>query len=638
MSWRLEGGLLEGDPAELLESLLARLPTGSLSGAVGGGAIAKVIVDQPSSSGTYDYLVPDEMASDLTVGSLVRVPLRGRRTRGWVVGFADSSAFASVRPISARLGGMPIFGRAELALARWVSGYYIGPLYQVLRHFQPPTLPPPQPRGSIWPGAGVLDRTRSRVELIEHAPAVPPVEVLAARVAEARERGETAILVLPTLAGTLSEELRRLFPGSVIIDSRQSSARRTRAWVRAATSPSLIIGGRAAVFAPAGRLGFIGVLDDGNPALKEESAPCYDSREVAIVRGRLSGARVAICGAAPSPEARAWATRATGPAGAEVHSAWPALEIAYRGDDPPGPGALGSTAVARSRSVLRQGGRVLFFINRVGESRCLVCKGCLRVRRCALCEGALMRDGSAGSFTCSRCKAAAPLPCPDCSSTKTRRLGIGTRGLVSESERLFPDVSISRADRESGERASDASIVVGTEAAFWRAGGVDLVVFVDLDSMLLQPDAFAAESTFRLIARAGSLLPQRRFARFNPGLILQTYIKRSAVASAAVAGSAEKLMRHELGAREESSLPPFSRTALVTLTGDDSGRRATEMFSSLVAAGCSVLGPDRIRSGMRLLVLSTRPPEDWPLVASAAAEARKGRCRVRIEVDPARLT
>lgn len=107
------------------------------------------MVDVDPRPGPFDYLVGQ---LDLRVGSLVRVPLGGRRVRGVVVGFPDQPGAARLRPVAQVLGRGPAGDEVLLALARWVAWYHVTPLPVVLRRLVGDRLPdawtPPAGPGS----------------------------------------------------------------------------------------------------------------------------------------------------------------------------------------------------------------------------------------------------------------------------------------------------------------------------------------------------------------------------------------------------------------------------------------------------------------------------------------------------------
>ena len=53
--------------------------------------IARVLPDLPLDK-VFDYLIPAHLGDQVRVGTMVRVPLHGRRVGGWVVALADEPA------------------------------------------------------------------------------------------------------------------------------------------------------------------------------------------------------------------------------------------------------------------------------------------------------------------------------------------------------------------------------------------------------------------------------------------------------------------------------------------------------------------------------------------------------------------
>ena len=47
--------------------------------------VCRVVPDVTAVERVFDYLVPDALSARVRVGTIVRVPLQGRRVRGWVV-------------------------------------------------------------------------------------------------------------------------------------------------------------------------------------------------------------------------------------------------------------------------------------------------------------------------------------------------------------------------------------------------------------------------------------------------------------------------------------------------------------------------------------------------------------------------
>ncbi|NOU36376.1 MAG: primosomal protein N' [Kiritimatiellaceae bacterium] len=98
--------------------------------------IAKVAVDL-SLDREFDYLIPEPLRPLVEIGSRVEVPFRSRTVTGFVVGFADKSAFGDLKPIGKVLGEKSLVTESVMELARWMSSYYLAPFETCVRTLLP---------------------------------------------------------------------------------------------------------------------------------------------------------------------------------------------------------------------------------------------------------------------------------------------------------------------------------------------------------------------------------------------------------------------------------------------------------------------------------------------------------------------
>ncbi|MGH7425750.1 MAG: primosomal protein N', partial [Candidatus Methylomirabilales bacterium] len=102
-----------------------------------------------------DYLVPEPLQEVLLLGAIVRVPLRGRRARGWVVGTRTvMDAPEGALPVAKVSSPLPVFDSALLEVARAMARRYIHPLSSFLRLFTPPLLARSKSAGLPTPAHG----------------------------------------------------------------------------------------------------------------------------------------------------------------------------------------------------------------------------------------------------------------------------------------------------------------------------------------------------------------------------------------------------------------------------------------------------------------------------------------------------
>lgn len=85
-----------------------------------------------------DYVIPEELAGKVEVGSRVTVPLQNRRVNAVVLELPQESAHRGrLKEVAALIGQRPMFTPALLKLARWMADYYLVAPHQVLRTMLP---------------------------------------------------------------------------------------------------------------------------------------------------------------------------------------------------------------------------------------------------------------------------------------------------------------------------------------------------------------------------------------------------------------------------------------------------------------------------------------------------------------------
>jgi primosomal protein N' (replication factor Y) len=384
-------------------------------------------------------------------------------------------------------------------------------------------------------------------------------------------------------------------------------------WPRAAEGASVVIGTRAAAWAPRPHLDAVLVLDEHDEAYQEERAPTWHARDVAIERARRAGARCTLASPCPSLEALAAGALITPPR-AEERAGWPVVEVVDRRREPPGLGLFSERLVA----VAHDAERMVCVLNRKGRARLLACGVCGELARCEVCGAAVQQDDE--GLRCSRCGAGRPLLCAACGSTRLKMLRMGVTRAAEELEALVRrPVAEVTADGSSKQRAP---ILVGTEAVLHRVRSADVVAFLDLDQELLAPRYRAAEQAMALLARAARLVGGR-----GGRLLLQTRLPDHEVIAAAVHADPARLAEPERARRAELRFPPVTAMAMI------SGEAAAAYVDGLRAgsandAALEILGP----ADGRWLV---RAP-DHQRLCDALAGVPRPPGRLRVNVDPSR--
>ncbi|HET9690898.1 MAG TPA: hypothetical protein VFP61_07075 [Acidimicrobiales bacterium] len=605
----------------------------------------RVLPDAGALDKQFDYLLaastPGRPAGVVQVGSEVRVDLHGRRVGGWVVGVGVTPPpGVDLRPVARVRGHGPTADLVELSA--WAAWRWAGRRAALLATASPPravaALPPPRltppapPRSTpVHLPAAVAD---GRPLLVRLAPAVDPTPLLAA----IAQRGPTLVVVPSSgRAAALAGRLRRGGGDVALVPD---------GWAQARAGAAVVVGARAAAWAPCPGLAAVVVVDAHDEALVQEQAPTWSAFEVAAERARRAGV---VCVAIS-----AWPTAALAAACGEVVAApvtaeragWAPVEVVDMRDVDPRLGLWSPRVV----DLARGGGRVVVVVNRTGRARLLVCAACRSVARCERCDAAVEAaaveaeavEAAAGAprgagaavgevLRCPRCALERPVVCGQCGSVVLRRLRVGVSRAREQLETL--------AGRPVGEVTAATTtvpatpVLIGTEAVLHRAADADVVVFADLDAQLLAPRYRAAEETGAMLARAARLVGGRR----RPGarLVVQTRSPGHPVVAAAAAGAPGDLAAAELAVRRELRLPPAA--GLAVCTGPAAAAFAAAVAEGARGAGAGAgdgdAGLEVLDAGDRIVVRAATTAA----LCDALAATPRPPGRLRIEVDPLTL-
>ncbi len=586
--------------------------------------MCRVRPDVPALDRTFDYLVPEAMAAAVTVGTIVRVPLAGRRVRGWVV--ADDVAPETDRllPLAKVVGAGP---PAEvIELCEWAAWRWAGPVPHLLRAASPPNAVRGAPRVDPDPGP--------------EAPAPPPALVAWPPAGDRRDlvaqlvapSGSTLVIVADTSRlAALRKRLERDGHRMLELRGTEPDAVRTRAWADARAGRCVVVGGRVAVWAPVPDLAAIVVLDEGDEALQEERTPTWNARDVAVERAARSNAALTLVAAAPSLEAEAIAGPPQRPDRGTERDGWPIVEVVDPREEPPGTGLLTGPLATALHHAVDHGGRAVCLLNRRGRARLLACAACNELARCERC-GAFVEETDAGTLRCASCGLERPVICLHCHATRLKGLRLGVSRVREDLAALLPRVEVVEVDA-STEPLSGGQVFIGTEAVLHRlppGPPVLLAAFLDFDQELLAPRYRAAEQALGLLARAA----RRVGPRAGGGrLLIQTRLPDHEVLEAARRADPTVVAAAERPRREELGYPPFG--ALAEVRGD------ADAVTTLIAGlgeldDVDVFGPTSAATGLQALLHAGDVEVLCDALALVAPGAR-AEGRLRIAVDPLRV-
>ncbi|MCK5173131.1 MAG: primosomal protein N', partial [Planctomycetes bacterium] len=130
-------------------------------------------------------------------------------------------------------------------------------------------------------------------------------EVYIRAIQNAVGNGKSAIVLLPEIALTTQTigRFSRRFDRIAILHSQLTATQRNSQWQKIkAGNADVVIGARSAIFAPLDNLGLVVVDEEHEPSYKQDTAPRYNGRDVAIKRAHLCGGHCVLGSATPSLE------------------------------------------------------------------------------------------------------------------------------------------------------------------------------------------------------------------------------------------------------------------------------------------------------------------------------------------------
>lgn len=431
-------------------------------------------------------------------------------------------------------------------------------------------------------------------------------DVLATALAAAAASGRGAIAVVPTAKNLdlLEAALAERLPADSFVRLSSDSTPHTRyhGFVKARLGQvPVVIGTRAAAYAPVANLGLVVCWDDGDSSLVERRAPYCHARDVLLLRASAEGTAALFAGFSMSSEAARlvrtrWASHVRAPRALvrdyspRIFSTGSEFELAR--DPLAAMARIPHLAFEHARRALARG-PVLVQVARSGYIPSFSCERCRMPARCGECSGPLSVASGSSVPSCSWCgHLAQQWRCSECGFTHWRYSAAGATRTAEELGRAFPNVPVisSAGDHVRASVGPEPALVVATPGAEPVAfGGYAAALLLDADKMLRFDSLRAPEAALRRWLNAAALV---RPAALEGTVV--TTASPSPVEQALVRWDPAWFARQELEERAQTGLPPAVRTAAVT--GAEADVRAfMEEF-----LGSSAL-PERVREQLRIV-------------------------------------
>ena len=436
-------------------------------------------------------------------------------------------------------------------------------------------------------------------------------EIYLQAIRAALDRGRTAIVLVPEIS--LTPQTVERFKGRfaeaqddvAVLHSHLSEGERHDEWHKIHSGRArIVIGARSAVFAPLKNLGLIVVDEEHETTYKQEEAPRYQARDVAVVRAKIEKCAVVLGSATPSLESYHNATigkyRLVTLTQRVDQKQMPLIRVVDLRQERRKEKKAAILSERLSQAIanrLEKREQTILFLNRRGFSTSLLCSNCGEARNCPNCSVALtfhrhfLQGGSAspktmsGRLSCHLCghTAAVPKKCPDCGQDALIYHGFGTEKVESTVAQIFPKAVVRRMDADSmtrkeayretlrNFRTGKIDILVGTQmiAKGLHFPNVTLVGIINADLALHLPDFRAGERTFQLLTQVAGRAGR---GETHGEVFVQTYTPFSPSIQFARHHDFTGYFQQELEFRERCDFPPFKHAVLITVRSAHEGR------------------------------------------------------------------
>lgn len=544
-------------------------------------------------------------SEDLPLGSIVRVPVRGREEYGLITGCEPAGDLKQ----ALRRSPYPIKKLPSPGPARLLSRVFLRALFSAAQYEAAP-----------WGALIAAYTPKAVLKARTSLPEAPPddereggasyeplifTQARGERVAEyrrlAREalaRGTSMLLLAPTIAEAerFFLELSRGIEGYVeLFHGALTEKRQREAWARIVSErrAMLVIGTPVALSVPRTDLRLIVLDRAGSRTYMREERPHAASARVAEAVACALGARFIMAGTIPSVEA--YVRHAQGEVGdygiSSTRLAGPAPIIIDLRAHKKEKGVwmpLAPETLERLREEARPKRHIVVLAARRGLAPMTACDDCGTVLACPACgRNLVLHANGSRLFRCHHCamEVSASTRCGNCGGWRLTTLGIAIDRVAETIQTAVPTVPCVVISQDRGTPAQrlkaiakwheEGGILIGTEMLLPHLPDeVDAVFVASVDSLLSVPEYTAGERVFSLLCELRS--------RARGPFVVQTRDPGGRVMRALESGMYGAYLKEEAADRERFGYPPM-RT-LVRFTIETSPKETKALAAQLERA------------------------------------------------------
>ena len=505
--------------------------------------------------------------------------------------------------------------------------------------------------------------------LIEGVTGSGKTEVYLQIISEVISKGRQALVLVPEIGltpQTLSRFKRRFNTHIDIWHSALNNSEKFSCWQNAQQGQSaIVIGTRSAVFLPFNKLGLIVIDEEHDSSFKQQDNFRYNARDLAIYRAKMLSIPIAMGTATAALESLNNALNKryhhfilSGRISGHQHR-YDVIDIKGLHLN----AGLSQPLIERIRHHLDQQQQVMIFLNRRGFAPAIICHECSWMADCKRCSAYYTYHKNINQLICHHCGSISKIPvqCGDCGSTNIHHTGQGTEQVEEALTEAFPDIEVSRLDRDSTRRKGSFEskvneinqpgrrIIIGTQmiAKGHHFPNVTLVAILDVDGALFSADFRASEKLAQLLIQVSG----RAGRGSKPGeILLQTRLPEHPLLQDLINNGYSHFARYLLSERQLAMLPPFASQLLIRAQSPyaNQAKELLDQIKELLSPYCPAIellgpmpAPMEKRAGNYRYMLLTQSPKKGQLqgiIATILPKIEKlklaNKVRWSLDIDP----
>jgi primosomal protein N' (replication factor Y) len=518
--------------------------------------VASVWVDTgiPTLAEPFSYLIPEKLSSQISIGSRVQVPFKDKHLEGIVIARTALTTDArEMKSIYKLLGEFAVANEETLELISMTASYWGGSPYDVIRSAIPPRVASAE-KGLTFKAPPTISSSGFAAIFHLLPPKLDPISALISLVGSSKAIG-TKLIVVPTARdlNRLTAALAKSDIEFTSLDSNLPRADRYRNFLTVSLgSTGVVVGMRAAIFAPIPGLSEIYLHQENSEHYYERRTPYWNTREVAWIRSKLANLTLHLTGYVPSLDVAIDIDKKEISYQATRDKISVIAQASSNGE------LIPSKIYQQVRKALTTG-PVLFLVPAKGYATAISCAKCRNIAICE-CGGKLSKSSAKSEPSCVLCsKNYQNWKCGWCGEARVFLTSRGIERFAEEIGRSFPNQVVIQSTASDPRDAinSDPALVISTPGVEPIAeNGYAAIIMLQVDRFLSSSASNGVERAYSNFFAASALIG-------DAGVIALVSDDGSPITSALTTWNPATISKREIEQRISLRLPPISGAVLV---------------------------------------------------------------------------